>query len=208
MLRQAKHDGRGQDTYAVTLACADLMLGADNLADLGFPVDDLGKWVEWLPAPADTHENWRLCLTHLLTSRVEAWRDGQRRTVGQLLHDLQLPSNDPDHFELKFAKNYLAQAGLGIVEGKSADGAATGRYALAIPHSGPLVAALFKDTVWAGAHGVGGWQTALRQAPKEVVLQQADPGKPNWNVRKVGGVAVRCTIVNLEGFRKVTEGGS
>jgi hypothetical protein len=165
----------------------------------------LSPWKDWLaatalPEMADAHENWRQCLTHLLTSRVEAWRDGTRRTVGQLLHDCENNSADADRIELRYARNYLAQAGLGLLDGrKNGQG-----FVLAIPHSGPLVGALFRDTVWAGTGATGGWASALRQAPANVVPQKG--AKPGWNVVKINGVAMRCTLVKLDGFRDVTEG--
>lgn len=213
-LAKAGHDGRGQDTYGIALTCADLLLGPELLEDLGYPSEDLSQWQEHLaisklPELADAKENWLACLTHLLGSRVEAWREGRRRTVGHLLEDMSLKAGDEDYLEFKYARGWLYQAGLSVIDMR---GKGLGFW-LAIPSTGPLVAALFKDQVWGGQGAVGVWTSALRQGPDDVVLtaakvREAVPGKTaqNWNLVKVNGVTARCTLISIDGFRKRTEG--
>lgn len=205
VLRQGGHSGRGQDTFGTALACADLLLGPAALAQFGFPVDDLRPWADWLaaakvPELQDADDNWFACLRHLITARVDAWREGHRKTVGKVLDDLQFGQGD-DALELKFARNWLYQAGLGIVDRRAQNQG----YLLAIPHTGQGVADLFRNQVWAGQGAAGGWVSALRGGPPEVVM--ADPGNnKNWNVVKINGFPSRCVLVSLDGLRKHMEG--
>ena len=193
VLREAGHDGRGQDTLGVLLACADLALGPEIAEEMGVPmVDDISKWGEWL-APStmleyeDRAANWLGCLRHLLTSRVDAWRQGNQHTVGALLELLA-----GGGVELAPAKGMLAQAGLGVaIPGELApteDG-----WVLCIPNESQLVASLFRDTKWAGAPGASVWKSALRQAPENLLAA-------GNNRRSINGVQVRCTLVKLGVF--------
>lgn len=200
-LRTGGHDSRGQDTYGTFLALADLLLGPEGLDEAGYPVDDLNWWgsdaalsVASLPDVDDARENWRACLTHLFTSRVEAWRSGERQTVGQLLEDFSGPEDTAP--SLARARRDLAQAGLGLVEpGKACKGPA-----LAIPYTGPLIASLFKGTPW-GSDGVNGvWGPAIRMGPRAVVI--TDRAKTSL---RINGLKQRCVLVDLDAFRKLTE---
>ena len=201
VLRGAGHDGRGQDTLGVLLACADLALGPELAEELGVPmIDDLGKWGEWL-APStmleyeDRAANWLGCLRHLLTSRVDAWRQGSQHTVGALLERLERAQNGGEfQSELTACKSMLAQAGLGIaVPGELAD--ADDGFSLCVPNESQLVGSLFRDTKWAGAPGASVWKSALRQAPAELLVS-------GNNRRSINGVQVRCTIVRMGVFSK------
>lgn len=194
VLGMGGHDGRGQDTYGTLLACAHLVLGDELLAQYELPAegDDFGgldRWAEllaadMLPEKEDASENWRRCLTHLLTSRVEAWRNGIRHTVGGLLEDL-----DRGILSLADANVQLAQADLLAMDAHLIVPRAKG-YALAIPNQGPMIGQMFRGTDWGGEGGAGVWSAALRQAPPNVVV--ADKAK---NRQRINGVQRRCTIV-------------
>lgn len=186
------HDGRGQDTYGTLLTCAHLVLGDGLLEQYGLPTDangDLDRWgtllcAETLPEKEDASENWRRCITHLLTSRVEAWRGGIRHTVGQLMHELQ-----GDHMSLAEANRDLAQADLLAIPAHEVVRGAFG-YALAVPNAGPMISQMFQRTDWGGEGGTGVWSAALRQGPAHIVI--ADKAK---NRQRINGVQRRCTIV-------------
>jgi hypothetical protein len=204
MLASAGHDGRGQNTFGVLLACADLLVDCDGetlgLA-LGSNLDDPTRaWAKHFEAAnlreyEDAEENWRLCLNHMLSARVEAWRSGSRQTVGEVLMAYR---HSPLGEALSFdeARHLLQKAGLSLQKADERFGEAQ----LIVPNQHALLAELFKDTKWQGEPGSGVWAGALRQAPQEdyqlaqawvsgvkgraiafpltVVLRQAAPGAP------------------------------
>ena len=201
-LRAGGHDGRGQDTFGGLLACADLLLGPELLEEFGLPVDDLSKWSELLATSSmleyeDRAANWRGCLNYLLTARVEAWRAGSQHTVGAILDHIRHErehsnlSSESWESELKKVRGMLAQADLGILQ-PGETGFEFEGWTLAIPNESQLVAALMKDSVWAGAPGASVWKSALRQAPASVVSFD-----PAFNRVRINGVQRRCTLVRL-----------
>jgi len=191
VLGMGGHDGRGQDTYGTLLACAHLVLGDDLLELYGLPTDadGLDRWAQLLAADSlaekeDATENWRRCLSHLLTSRVEAWRNGIRHTVGQLMDDLTA-----NRTGLEQANTELAQADLLAIPAHEFVRGARG-YALAIPNAGPMIGQMFRGTDWGGEGGTGVWSAALRQAPAAIVITDKTKNK-----RRINGMQRRCTIV-------------
>ena len=202
VLREAGHPDRGQKTFGTLLACADLMLGADLAEEMGVPmVDDLRPWGEMLATDKmseyeDMSDNWRACLKHLLTSRVEAWRAGSRNTVGQLLDDLAREERDLESgFSCVDANKLLAQAGLHVLgKGNKVDPKS---YVLCIPNESQLVAAQFRETRWIGQAGASVWKSALRQGPATVIC--TDKG---FNRVRVNGVQERCTLVRMAAFEE------
>lgn len=202
-LRHGGHDGRGQDTLGVLLACADLALGAEVADELGIPmVDDLKPWSEMLKTSSmleyeDATSNWKSCLVHLLTSRVEAWRSGSRQTVGQLLDDLEADHGAAEPgLTLSAAQSLLAQAGLRVmIPGEGAPREAG--WVLCVPNESQLVASLFRDTQWAGVAGGSVWKSALRQGPPHIVCTD-----PKINRVRVNGVQTRCTLIRLKAFNE------
>ncbi len=195
------HVARGQDTYGTLLACADLLLGEELADQFGVRLTaDADWWAEHLaaatlPEVADSLPNWRDCLEHLLTSRVEAWRNGARATVGALLDEVRLGNLQPHEARQQLALTGLGYAGPGEV--LPVDVGAV----LAIPNRSQLVGALFAATKWAGSPGVGGpWKDALRQGPAEIVLTDK-----RVNRMRINGVQERCTLVALDAFLRVGE---
>jgi hypothetical protein len=92
-LANCGHDGRGQDTFGTLMAVADLVISEDAVAldlEIGPNAEDFEGWRSLLEVAnlsefEDAAENWKLCLSHLMSQRIEAWRGGTRHTVGQLL---------------------------------------------------------------------------------------------------------------------------
>jgi hypothetical protein len=195
-LKGGGHVGRGGDTYGTLLACAELMLGPELAAELEVPLsEDLDFWTRELAAASlpeieDAMQNWRACIHHLLSSRVEVWRNGVRQTIGHLLADYQ-----ERRIELAEARRELALTGLGLLTpGEIACDREAGNV-LAVPNSSPLVAKLFEATDWAIA-----WKDALRQAPPAIVI-----GDKACNRITIAGVQHRCSLVVLARFHAAPE---
>lgn len=196
-LYQGGHDTRGQDTYGTLLAAAHLLLGDAAMAEAS--VSSIDLWasllgVNALPEHVQRTKNWRNCVLHILTSRVPAWKHGQRQTVGQLLEDLRT-NVDLSYLE---AVRQLGQAGIGLIR----DPDLSPGLILAIPNNSPLLSELFEGSVWSGQAGIGGWAGSLRQGPPNVIV--TDKAKNN---RSVAGVKQRCTLIVLDAFFKDMEGG-
>lgn len=200
-LRLGGHDSRGQDTYGIFLTCAHLMLGEDGVEEAGYPIDRYDRWAELLEAASmpereNARENWRACLEHLLTARVDAWRSGRRHSVGGLIEDLLKDGVQPPFIDE--VRSQLAQAGLGLVGPRHT--AAPGQWLLAIPPNGQALGALFRETPWGGTGGIGSWTDALRQGPPDIIFYDKA-----YNAVRIDGFNKRCTLVALQTFIKLTE---
>lgn len=220
-MREVGLDGRVQDTYGTLLAAANLLLGDEAMEEAGMPVTEprrLGEMLADLTAAerAEQTDNWRSCLEHLLGSTIEAWKGGEKPTIGAILAELEagkIPADTPHTVQGDYAGRALAAAGLGLVPRSRlahprrpppARGAPGPRpekpdreeWLLAVPNSSPLVLRLFAGTVWSG----GVWTHALKQAPAEIVRRDWKPG-----VVKINRVAARCVLVDLQAYDRATE---
>ena len=197
-LREGGHDSRGQDTYGTFLACAHLMLGDEGIEEVGYRADDLSGWAEALAAQSlsekeTAEENWKACLEHLLTSRVDAWRNGSRHTIGALLEGYR--DNQDSFFDLHKTRELLAQVDLGLLP-KGQNKIDKASDFLAIPNKGPNLTSLFDGMPW----GNSVWTYALRQGPPDIVEYRKE-----FNKVKIGGVSRRVTLVNLTAFEAYAE---
>jgi hypothetical protein len=200
-LSETGMDGRGQDTFGTLLTCADMILHrgwSDDRLSTVTVAGDVRPWrdvmsVSQMVEFEDRSDNWRLCLSHMLTVPVEAWRHGTRSTVGQALMQYwdDTRENYPDIEKEKELRQVLGQAGLGLVKHAAGDGRA-GREALAVPNQSPLVRRLFVDSPWAGDVGASVWSQALRQAPRGKVYETARA--------RVNGDVPNCTLIFLDGL--------
>lgn len=192
------HDMRGQRTYGVLLACADLLIGEYSV-ELGFMDAEDDGWKQYLapdllPELEDARENYRACLDHLLSVFVEAWRNGTRPVVGRALDDFWkgYAERDEGDFDFMACNKLLQQTGLALVKPSTrAD-----PYWLAIPNQHPLVARLFKDTKWGGEPAAGVWAGALRQGPRW--SNETRSGLWALGSTRVNGVPNRCTFIALD----------
>ncbi len=184
-------DGRGQDTFGTLLACADLIEheGWDEKR-LQFPYEgDLRNWADLLSAQRmvefeDATENWRLCLDHLLSVPVDAWRNGTKSTVGQVIEAWYFDKDYTKQIDL--VRHQLASAGLSLQQ----SGHDVKTAWLVIPNQNPLTRKLFEGTKWAGDIGASVWSGALRQAPRGEVYEVGQG--------RVNGVKSKCTLISLE----------
>lgn len=194
-LAEAGMDGRGQAQFGTLLTCADMIEHEGwHEERLRFAVDadgDLVPWRELLRPQTmaefeDANENWRACLSHLLSVRVEAWRSGKRHTIGQVIQAYF----DNDDCDVLSANDQLAQAGLRIVFPHDRGGP---HHAwLAVHNQGPLIRDLFEGSIWAGDYGAGLWSAALRQGPQGRLWMLGQT--------RVNGVQARATLLSLDGL--------
>ncbi|KTR08578.1 hypothetical protein NS365_01180 [Aureimonas ureilytica] len=201
-LHEAGLDARAQATYGTLLAAAELLIGTDIMAEMGIDVetaiggDDMrraGAMISHLTAAerSEQTDNWQECLEHVMASPIEAWRSGERITIGSVLYDYrrgELHYND--------AKHRLAAAGLGLREAlKPHDWGS-----LAIPYKKlPALNKIFADTKWNG----GVWSSALKQGPKDVVVRDLDQ---KFHTLRIAGVPMKCLLVDVKAFDELVGG--
>lgn len=200
ILREAGHNSRGQKTFGAFLAMADVMIGDPGLRELGLPCDERAQWGALL-RPQDLQElegaepAWKQALDAIMTSQIEAFSGGQRRTVAQEI--ARIKPSMPDE-EIKEARSKLAAADLGIM-GTDDDPI------LCIPNASRVIGKALLDTPFGARNGNGPWKFALRRGPPEVILQpeQVKQGMTDNRV-SVAGRQTRCIFVNLKAYRDWT----
>ncbi|MCB1492758.1 MAG: hypothetical protein KDJ77_13350 [Rhodobiaceae bacterium] len=195
ILHLAGLTARAQDTYGTLLAAAQLVLGDQAMEEaLGVSIDDpagLGELVSALTASerAEQRDNWEKCLGHIFDSTINAFKGGEKPTVGATLEDLERNSVG---FEI--ARERLAMAGLGLRNRQDPfDG-----YALMVPTKrSRQLDDMFDKTEW---HG-GVWVNALKQAPDEIVVRRPGPrvGKGLFTQR-INKDPKHCLLVDLAAF--------
>lgn len=198
-LREAGLDGRGaRDVFGTLFTVAQLLLGKETLAEAGLPIDQ-PQYLAHLLGEATAAErseqvdNWQGCLERILASPIDAWKSGDKLTVGGVIAELEAGKD----LEIKWARERLAAAGLGLkdrtaLKDARGDPYAAQGYVLCVPAKGPLLMKLMADTVWRE----GGWHGALKQAPHQVVIRHLGNGQ---NV-KINRVNERCLLVDLGAY--------
>jgi hypothetical protein len=165
-LSRAGHDSRGQDTFGTLLACADLLIGNDA-GELQLPMQALAEdgkyWADLFEARhmveyEDAEENWRLCLNHVLSAPIEAWKGGGQQTMGEVLERLWHGKMDFDE-----ARALSQKTGLTLLKPTLT----AQHMELFIPNNHTLLTKLFFGSKWQGELGAGVWSGALRQAPQD-----------------------------------------
>lgn len=194
VLRDAGMEDRAQMTYGTLLAIAEMMLGAEALEAHGVPIaepDRLGQWVkdQTVSERAEQQANWTLCLDRLFAFTISAWRDGVQPTVGDVV-DAFLRNDE--HMRRDAAQARLKLVGLSVKDDFAGE---RRRPYLAIPISAELgPAKVFEHTQWQA----GGWATALKQAPPEIVIRD----RKNWQIMKINGRACQCLMVDLKALEE------
>lgn len=188
-LAEAGHSGRGADQYGTLLAMQELLLhdgaeGGDHV-----PADALTDWSEKLQAATiaergDDMADHERCLNHILTSIVDPYRGGSRRTIAQWIGDAM--SEDAD--QPKAANAVLETYGLKVVKEPSANGAErVGWLYVSNTHQG--LAELFRATHWAGGSG--------KSAVYVQALRRVSFAVAGGDTQRFGLVATRYTKVPL-----------
>lgn len=196
--RRLGFDQRAIDTYGTVLACAELLVGEEGVIAAGLPEDSL------LPGAIDTDylieilreataadraeqvPQWQQVIEKIMGGKIEAYKSGERLTVGGVIEALETA---PEWMDLKEARARLALMGLGLRE----PGGRFAGYCLAIPHADDNLDRLFADSDF--HHG--GWTLALRQAPETVVPKGLEKAEKTV---KINRVAKTVTLVDLTGF--------
>lgn len=193
-LRLGGLSDRAQNTYGTLFAVAELLLGYDTMKAAGLPLDDEQALAE-LVASATVEErqlqkeNWRDALETLLGTPVPSWKGGEKASVGAVLEAVEGGS-----IEVKYARERLAVAGLGLIEeGDEELPFGERRCLLAVPTSHPALGALFENTRWKE----GGWTGALRQGISAGVVRP----KPK-NV-KITRTQCWCYLVDLKEYDRL-----
>lgn len=185
-------DGRSQAQFGTLLTLADMIehqgWDPDRLATTY--EGDVRPWrdvlnVRRMAEFAAMEENWRDCLDYLLTVPVDAWRNGTRTTIGQVLEGW-VTGDDELGNDVKAVRKLLGQAGVTL----DRRGRAAGGDWLVIPNKNPTLRRLFEGSKWVGAANAGGWSQALQQAPRDALWM---PGQ-----HRVAGVKSRCTLISLD----------
>lgn len=203
-LREGGVDSRGQDTWGTLLAVAELMVGEAGLESAGLPVCEgepgyVGRMVAAHTANerSEAQENWVDCLDYLLGSSIDAWKDGERPTIGGALEHWEAE----DGWNERETNRRLSLVGLRVLS-KIPGTEGTGKF-LAIPTlaaKAPSLAKIFERTKWGG----GVWGNALKQAPKDVIFRDLGNGQ----VCKINRITMRVLLVDLAAYdRWKNDGG-
>lgn len=201
ILRENGHDSRGQKTFGTFLAVAHMMLGEEGLKALGLPHEEgeggLSKWGEWLaadilPELEGNQPTWLQCTGFILTSIIDNYSGGQRRTVAQEIERLKDGEGGSNFAD---ARERLAGADIGLM------GTVGSGLVLAIPNQSKTLGRLLADTPFGDKGGNGSWKWALKRGPPGIVEQKYDSGDGRKDNRvSVAGRQVRCTFINLKEF--------
>jgi hypothetical protein len=130
--------GRNADTLATILAGRDLLL-QDHVPDADSIEADLALFAPFMANADEAEEEGegQQCLTHLLTSPLDRWHQGERSTIGELVMDRQ--------------NSTLARAGMKLLPIDQGGG-----LLIANQHVG--LSRIFEGSKWSE----GRWVTALR----------------------------------------------
>jgi hypothetical protein len=205
-LRENGHDQRGQDTFGTFLAGRPHPARRRRHGGARLEVQNLNQWGSRLaadaaPETANQQANWARCVEQIMTAQVDAWNKGERHQVGQLLEEFlarRISRLDGQH--------RLAPADLALLPPKPALGREG--HVLIVPHSGRGIAALLRDTSYAGARGSeGSWSTALHQGPENIILRAVTlrGGSDPTNRVSVAGTQRRATFIDLAELKKWQE---
>ena len=165
-LQDAGHSARAADQIGTLLACADVLLFDHH------PPGDAENWVRSLTVSelqdaGDDDRDEDRCLAHLLSSPVDVFRGGSRRTIGEWVRVAADVDDAAEAQEAVDARRILGTFGLKILEPCAAAGdraAEPMRLAIANQHKG--LAALYDGSHWQGTSGTTGvWVQAFRRLP-------------------------------------------
>lgn len=189
-LHKTGHGGRSSDQFGTLLACADLLLytGLPMAADLTHWGEELKR--STLAEAEDDIADSERCLSHLLSSLCDVFRDGKRRTIGSWIEEAAGKGNqivDAD------ANKILATFGMRVE--KKDDKASL---LVANTHQG--MSGIFRDTIWHGMPGsTGVWVQSLRR------VSGAEASKTSTNF---GGAPARFTRLPLDNIFDEDDGGA
>lgn len=178
---QMGFDSRGCDQFGTLIAAAEVLL-----YDYPMTTDDVSEMCNLMQdviaaEKFDNDANHIRCRDHLLTSILDTFRDGRKRSIGDWIAQAAGRDNTNKEEGADNAHKTLAAIGL-KVDREMINGVSTVCLFVATNHQG--LAKIYKDTDWAG----GVWTQAFRR------FKQASA----YNTRRFGGVASKCTVIPLD----------
>jgi hypothetical protein len=191
---------RDINTYGTLLAACELVVGEVAMNEVGLPVFDHSMLRETImeATAADRSEqldNWHKCLNRLVASTIDAWRTGEKPSVGGVMEDLAAVMG-ADKLDAEGARKKLEMVNLSVKLKGSLGQPGDGPF-LAVPSNGPQLARLFQGSDWEG----GGWNIALKQGVRSgVVIADRKHG-----MIKINGSPQRCLLVDWAAFQKYAE---
>ena len=177
-LKDAGHDARGADLFGTLLACADLAQHDEAPTS-----DDLEAWGELLNRQAldarfDIKPDEALCASRLLSSHLDAYRDGRTRTVADWIETAkeELIGKKDIKPEQASSNDVLAQFGIKVLPTEDE------KCAVAIANNHEALNRMFLNTRWQN----GVWRQALGRF-----------AETHTSNLKFAGYASRCIVVPL-----------
>lgn len=206
-----RHDARGQDTFGTFLAGAHILLGDEGMDELMLPRGETSPAADHFvlllrsdvaPELEGRLPNWLRCIEAIMTAQPDAWRSGERQTVGQIVE--QLTADKSASFPQ--ARLMLAAADIGIVPAEDAlpDIGTRDQFVLAVPNDSKTLGKLLRDTSYGSPNGDGNWRFALSQAPEQIVLKNiaAKKGARADNRMTIAGFQRRCLFIDVKELKK------
>lgn len=184
-LSQVGHGGRGSDQFGTLIACYELLM-SDGEPDQ----DTKNEWASLmnkatLAESSDDIADHERCVSFLLSTMVDLYRSGERRTVSDWLLRAAGKRKGVNEFEQEEAQRALGNLGM-----KYAKDIKSGNEFVYIANTHQGMASLFRDSHWAGASGTSGvWVQAMRR------VKGAEADQQRFN-----GVKDRCTKIPLVEF--------
>lgn len=174
-------DSRGCDQFGTLIAAAQVLL-----FDYPMTSDDVQEMCESMrdvieAEKFDNDANHIQCRDHLLTSILDTYKDGRKRSIGDWIAQAAGRDNTNKNEDADNAHKTLAAIGI-KVEDEIIAGEKTKCLLIATKHQG--LAKIYKETDWAG----GVWTQAFRRFKNAAA----------FNTRRFGGVASKCTIIPLD----------
>lgn len=203
-MRSVGLDSRAQDTYGTLLAMAHQMIGYDSMAKCGLPMTDehgLGAWVAMRTANdrASNTDNWRDCLEHIFDSTIDAWKAGEKPTIGQVLEQWEAGELSTKEANSRLHLVGLAARGEQYAGGIMRDDLHPERMLLCVPMASVGLERLFAGKKW--QQGV--WSSALKQAPADVVIRN----RGNGQNMKINRKTARVLFVDLAAYDRLVTAG-
>ena len=158
------HSARGCDQFGTLLACADLLL-LDGDPDSDLADEWIGSMeVANLAESEDDVRDEERALSHLMTSVVDSFKNGARRSLAQWARQAGDEAKGADDDGPEVANGMLGTYGLKVIVDRHSPGDVKRWLAIANYHQG--LAKLFEGTHWAGKSGAQGvWVQAFRRLP-------------------------------------------
>ncbi|PZQ48880.1 MAG: hypothetical protein DI551_00690 [Micavibrio aeruginosavorus] len=182
LLAERGHDGRSADQFGTLMACYELLISdapfePETHEVFGQLLDKQG-----LSETEDSAPDHERCMQHLLTSQLDLYRGGERRTIGSwVMQAAGRDAKNKHEQDMDDANRALGNIGL-MVRHKH------GVMHLMVANDHQGLAAVFKDTHWTGSSGTNGvWMQAMRRAKNAKADEQ-----------RFNGLKKRCTAIPLD----------